>query len=207
MRGPGLLLAAALTACAMPPRVDDRSTPRLGFETFRGAMARGEIEREYACFSREMRERRLVMSLAEYRDARTVAIRDGHLIVRGVRRSKVVGDPRPAAEVADLEIAFPFGYRAHVRMRREAVLRVFVNGRERPVVERRLPRLLATPRPDGVEVAVPPETMAAVADLVGRPGVRRVEAALEWYLDDFEFGGKTPASVRAEAEAARRSEP
>jgi hypothetical protein len=207
MRASGLLLAATLAACATPPRVDDRSTPKLAYETFRGAMARGEIEREYACFSLEMRERRLGMSLGEYRDARTVALDARHLVVRGVRRSKVASDPRPAEDVADLEIVFPFGYRARARMRREAVLRVFLDGKERPVIERRLPQLLAVPRPEGVEIAVPAGTMAAVAGLFSRAGVRRVEAALEWFLDDFEFGGKTPASVREEAKAARRSDP
>ncbi|NJN14309.1 MAG: hypothetical protein HC813_01260, partial [Planctomycetes bacterium] len=44
-------LLASFAACALPPRIAERGDPLSAYRTFRGAIARGEIEREWACLS------------------------------------------------------------------------------------------------------------------------------------------------------------
>ncbi|MGQ0614748.1 MAG: hypothetical protein ACT4PV_13510 [Planctomycetaceae bacterium] len=195
-----LCLALPLAACrALPPRLQDRSTPKSAYESFRGAMARGEWEREYAAFSPLLRER-LHASLAQWKDARAVALDRNHLLVRAVARSRVEGDPRPEGDRAELEIRLPWGYRGRVSLVRLVVLRCELEGSARPPVEDWLPELRLEPGAGTLGVVVPERQLAYVLKALARAkGKLRVfEARWEWFLEDFEASGQTPATVRAD---------
>ncbi len=162
-------------------------------------MARGEWEREYAAFSPGLRER-LHASLAQWKDARAVALDKNHLLVRAVARSRVEGDPRPEGDRADLEIRLPWGYRGRISLVRLVVLRCEVEGSTRPLVEDWLPALRLEAGSGTLGVIVPERQLAYVLKALERAKgrIRVFEARWEWFLEDFEAGGQTPGTVREE---------
>ncbi|MHC4932124.1 MAG: hypothetical protein ACYTGV_08045 [Planctomycetota bacterium] len=121
----GLLLACLVAACCgLPPRVDDRSTPVSAFETFRGAVARAEYDREWACLSDPLRERLGLQNSLDWKDARAFVLHQGHLAVKGIRCSEVEGAPVTLEDGrVRIELSLPLGYEARVWMRPILVLR------------------------------------------------------------------------------------
>lgn len=190
----------------MPPRLDDRRTPEQAWRTFRGAVAREEYHREWACLSDPLRARLGIASRDEYSQARLLVLDDGHPLIRAVVRADVAEEARLAApDRATLVLALPLGYRARVHLRAVTVLRLFSDPEDDPVVSRLLPSF--EPRlaegPEGGWVAIPvridPEVWEWVRESLD-PGLRItwVEAGVEWQLDDFELAERDPAAVRAE---------
>jgi hypothetical protein len=187
-----------LPCCSLPPRVDDRSTPVKAYETFRGALARGEHVREWDCLSRGLRQRLGMRSRADWNDARAVALDQSHLLVKGISRSGTEGEPRPLSDGrVELRIDFPFGYEGTVVMRRTILLRAYAEGETEPFLLEPLAvlRLEAQSEPPGVLVPLDRETMEWIGEELDRKVVR-FEVVKEWQLDDFAAGDETPATVR-----------
>jgi hypothetical protein len=186
---------ALLAACATPPRVDDRSTPTGAYETFRGALARGETEREYACFSPELARRLGIRSRQEWADLRTLALDSRHVVVRGISRSRIEGVKSRGMDTAEAELRFPLGIEGSVSLRRLPVVRVWTDAGESPRVYEILDRLLVRVEAEGLVVPLPPDLLPACEAELRRGRVIRAEALLEWFIDDFHVGGATPESV------------
>ena len=200
------LLLPALVGCALPPRVDDRSTPEQAYRTFRGAIARGEHEREWDVMSDPLRRSLGMKSLGEWKDARAVALKSSHRAIRGIVRSDVEGArPLPDGRV-ELDLRFPFGYRGKVRMRRIAVLRAFREGAEAPFLYDHLPSIDVEPTPRGLEVRVPATVLEGLGAL-DLDGIVRFEALRIWFLDDFSIGDEDPGTVRKGIEDREGTEP
>ncbi|MDH3265129.1 MAG: hypothetical protein OEM24_14165 [Paracoccaceae bacterium] len=182
--------------------MDDRSTPEQAYRTFRGALARGEHEREWACLSDDLRRERLGMrSRSDWKDARAVALHRNHPVVWGIVHSDV-REPRalPDGRVL-LDLRFPLGYRGQVWMRRVPVLMAFGADSLDPVVYEHLPALEVSKTGGGLRVAVPSEMLGWI-DPKDLEGVVRVEAALLWFLDDFAVGDEDSRTVRGTIEGA-----
>jgi hypothetical protein len=199
-----MLACLLAVGCQLPPRVDDRGTPEQAFRTFRGALARGEHDREWECLSDPLRGSLGIHSSAEWKDAREIVLDQRHLLVRGIGRSEVEGEARALPDGRTLlRIGFPFGYEAQVWMRPVPVLRAFVEGDPVPKVYEHLDELSLALDPERREllIRVPGAIVPYIAEEI-RPGRRfaRVEAAIEWFIDDFEAGDETPASVRRDLE-------
>lgn len=195
MRG-ALVLLLCLAACATPPRVDDLSSPRGTYETFRGALAREEIEREYACLSENLCSRLGIRNRAEWRDLRTLVLRANHVVVKGIRRSSMKGEPVVSGEEAEAELSFPFGVSGRIRFLRRVVLRVYRQGDDHPVVDELLEGVAVVPGADRLALLLPPEVSARVLQTLGEKNtVSRVEVRPEWFLDDFEIAGTAPEDV------------
>lgn len=200
MRGFPLLACLLAVGCQLPPRVDDRRSPEQAYRTFRGALARAEHDREWECLSDGLRSRLGIHSSGEWKDAREIVLHQRHLLVRGIERSEVEGETEALPDGRRLlSIGFPFGYEARVWMRPVPVLRAWFEGEEVPRVYEHLDRLsvaLDTERGE-LMIRVPPDILPYLREEI-RPGRRftRVEAAVEWFLDDFKAGDETPATVR-----------
>jgi len=191
----GLVL---LASCALPPRVEDRSTPTGTYETFRGALARGEHGREWNCLGDGLRRRLGIRSRAEWDDAR-IFLDQGHIFVKGIVRSSAKGEPALEADGrVRLDLKFPLGYRGTLWLSRVYVLRAFEQGAENPFLYEQLDVLRATALPDGVLLEVPPSIMERyVARQLGPARkLARVELAEEWFLDEFRAGDETSETLR-----------
>ena len=128
--------------------MDDRTTPTGAYETFRGAIARAEFNREWDCISDPMRKRLGLRSRGDWKDARAVVLDQRHILVKGICRSSVEGEPEVLADGrVRLELDFPLGYEGAVWMRPVLMLRAFVAGETEPRIFVALPRLqLSTDR-------------------------------------------------------------
>lgn len=201
------LAVLLLAHCALPPRVDDRTTAKGAYETFRGAIARGEHEREFECLSDRLRRRLGVTSRAEWRDARAIALTQGHIAVRAIRRSTVEGQPQVLEDGRvrlDLRLRYLlFSVEGRVWLRPIPVLRVYAEGDEHPEIHRHLGGLEVYAGPDGLTLRVPDEVVRDFEEALASDGrrVARFEAQVEWFLDDYELGGETPAASRKEIES------
>jgi len=200
----GLLLACVLAACCgLPPRVDDRSTPISAFETFRGAVARAEYDREWACLSDPLRERLGLQNSLDWKDARAFVLHQGHLAVKGIRCSDVDGAPAALEDGrVRIELSLPLGYEARVWMRPILVLRAQAEGEEAPAIYDFLDDLILETGPDSITIRVPGELMREIESELSHPGRRftRIEVAELWFLDGFETGEEDPDTVRQELE-------
>lgn len=209
MRAGFLLLLLAAAACrGLPARTDDRTTPERSYETFRGALARDEWEREWDCLSDPLRRRLGLRDRGDWKDARVLVLTGRHTLVRGVVASEVSGAsaPRPDGRVS-LGLEFPLGYRGEVLMSRLVVLRIFVRGESRPRIYEQLERLDLKVEPDALRVALDPELVRDWREFgVLRPEdqIERIEAGVEWFLDDFRAGEESPDTVREAVEASER---
>lgn len=197
-------LVCLLACCALPPRVDDRSTAKRAYETFRGAIARAEYAREWDCLSDTMRRALGLSHRGNWEDARAVVLDQSHILIRGICLSDVDGEPRtlPDGRVL-LALDFPFGYEGKVVMRRAVVLRAFAEGDTEPRVYWILPDLRIVWDERGLVIPVPeelldPETLKWLRE---QGPLRRVEAAAEWFLDDFSAGDETPRTVREDLDS------
>jgi len=198
---------ALLTACvAAPPRVDDRTSPKGAYETFRGALYRGEWDREYACLSPSLLGRLGIRNRQEWADLRTIVLGPRHAMVRGIARSRFEGETRRSADTADAVLAFPFGITGSVSLRRIPVLRVYLEGRAAPAIYEMLDRLDVRLVRDGLLLPLPGELRDVYAALLSEAPAVRVEAAMEWFLDGFEVAGATPESVGRGAAGDRSGE-
>lgn len=200
-----------LACCSLPPRVDDRSTPTAGYETFRGAIARGEHGREWASLSDGLRAKLGLEHRGDWIDLRTVVLDQKHLLVRGICRSEVASDPEalPDGRVR-LVLDFPFGYEGRVTLRRVVVMRAYVPEEPDPVVYQQLSALRLEPDEKGRRIIIPlrdidAEDLKYVFEELER-GVARFEIAEEWLLDDFAAGGETPSRLREEHDARKTRE-
>lgn len=204
----GLLAPLLLACCALPPRVEDRGSPEQAYRTFRGALARGEHAREWECLSDALRERLGIRRRAEWMDARAIVLHQRHPLVRALVRSEIRGEARPEPDGrALLELRFPLGYAAQLWMRPVPVLRAYVEGRAEPPVYLDLDAIVLEAGPDRISVLVPPGDMADVAHaLPAGTRIRRFEAAVEWFLDDFATEEDNPESVRRDLDA-RQEQP
>ncbi|MHC4959815.1 MAG: hypothetical protein ACYTGN_15740 [Planctomycetota bacterium] len=203
------LCLVLLPCCSLPPRVDDKSTPIGAYETFRGALARGEHVREWDCLSRGLRKRLGMRSRADWNDARAVALDQSHLLVKGISHSEAEGDPRTLDDGrVELKIDFPFGYEGTVVLRRTILLRAYAEGQAEPFLLEPLPELkvIALHDPAGVLVPLDPRTLEWIAEELDRKVVR-FEVVKEWQLDDFAAGDETPATVRDNVEKKGRESP
>ncbi|MHC4970799.1 MAG: hypothetical protein ACYTG3_00545 [Planctomycetota bacterium] len=207
MRHLPLLAVVLLAQCALPPRVDDRATPKGAYETFRGAMARGEHEREFESLSDRLRRKLGVTSRAEWQDARAVALTQSHIAVRAIRRSTVEGEPQVLEDGRvrlDLRLRyFLFSMEGRVWLRPIPVLRIYAEGEEHPEIHRHLGGLEVVAGPDGLALRVPDDVLLDFEEALAqsRRRITRFEARVEWFLDDYELGGETPAASRKEIES------
>jgi len=191
-------LLPLLAACALPARVDDRSDPVAAYRTFRGALARGEIAREWDCLSDGLRGRLGFASRAEWEEARQIVLGPRHIVVRGIRRSREEGSPRLLPDGrAQLDLRFPYGIEGRLILRRVSLLRIFADGRKEPFLYEFLPATRILPAKAGITIPLPAEWRADLLAQIG-PGrdVDRIEARAEWFLDDFSIGDDSPSTVR-----------
>jgi hypothetical protein len=201
------LAVVLLAQCALPPRVDDRTTPKGAYETFRGAIARGEHEREFESLSDRLRRKLGISSRAEWQDARAVALTQGHVAVTAIRRSTVEGEPQVLEDGRvrlDLRLRyFLFSTEGRVWLRPIPVLRIYAEGEEHPDIHRQLRGLEVVAGPDGLALRVPDDVLDDFEEALGREQrpIARFEARIEWFLDDYELGGETPAAGRKEIES------
>jgi hypothetical protein len=184
------LAAALLGACALPPRVDDQSTPERAYETFRGAMARDEYDRAYATLSDPLRRKYGVPRRPDFTDGMIIG---GGVAVKAIRRSEAEG---PAERLPDgralLRVRLRylvFGKDVRLWLRPVPVVRAYVEGKEAPVLYDQPERLEVVMGKGGVlGVRVDPDLLAALEKDVREGRVRRFEAGIDWFVDDFEVG-------------------
>lgn len=198
MRALPVLWIPLLACCALPPRVDDRSTPENAYATFRGAIARGEHEREWDCMSERLQGRLGLSSRSDWKDARTVALTQSHLLVKGICRSDVESATKLPDGRVRLELSFPFGYKGRVTMWRAVVLRGFVEGAVEPELYDVLGRIRLVKHDEGLLLVVPKDKLEWIDKEKLDQHFRRFEAAEVWFLDDFAAGDETPESVAGE---------
>ncbi len=193
-----LWVVPLLASCALPPRVEDRSDPVAAYRTFRGALARDEIAREWDCLSDGLRGRLGFASRAEWEEARRIVLGPRHAVIRGIRRSKERGEPHLLPDGrALLDLRFPFGIEGKLVLRRVFLLRVFADGQSEPFLYDFLPRLQLLPGKAGLTIPLPAEWRDDVLSQIGKGrAVDRIEARGEWFLDDFSVGDDSPSTVR-----------
>ena len=206
MRPASVLICLSLACCATPPRVDDRTSPEQTWRTFVGAVAREETRREHECLSDGLRARLGVPSHVRWSQARAIALDGSHLLIRGIRRYKVK-DPavHEGERRARLLVRFPFGYRATIRLISFPVLRIRVEGWDTPVYAL-LPALELPLGRDFVAVRIPAGLAAELAEDLEGEKILGIEARREWFIDDFEAGEHTPATIQGEIEDMERTE-
>ena len=191
----------------MPPRVNDRTTPEQSYRTFRGAIARKEYDREWACLSDRLQERLGLRNRGEWIDARVVVLDDGHLLIKGIIRSDIEGEPETLADGRVLlRLKFPFGHRGRVFLSRANVLRIFVRGDPSPRIYEQLEALELRFTTDSLSLALDPRMVRNWFEfeaLGPDDQIERVEAGVEWFLDDFATGDENPESVRATMDERR----
>jgi len=202
-----LLAVLLLAHCALPPRVDDRTTPKGAYETFRGAIARGEHEREFEVLSDRLRRKLGVTSRTEWQDARAVALTQSHVAISAIRRSTVEGEAE-ALQDGRVRLTlrlryFLFSMEGRVWLRPIPVLRIYAEGEEHPEIHRHLEGMEVLAGPDGLTLRVPDDTVMDFEAALEKEGRRiaRFEARVEWFLDDYELGQETPAANREEIES------
>jgi len=187
--------------------VEDRTDPARAYETFRWLVFQGEHEREFECLSDPLRARFGMSSRHDWQDARVTVLAQDSRFVRAIVRSRVVGDAIPEDGRARLKIRVRvlfFRFTGHVWMRPIPVVRIYLEGQERPFYEY-LPGLVLVPGKGSLGVRVPAgfreEVEAAARERGGR--VDRFEARIEWFLDDFAMGDETPDRVKDSVEKSR----
>lgn len=175
----------------MPPRIDDLTTPERTYETFRGAIARDEYDRAYGTLSDQLRAKFGLASRGEFTDAWVVG---GGMAVSAIRRSKARG---PAEPLQDGRALLPirakyliFGKDVRLYLRPVAVVRVWLEGKEPPEFYQHLDRLEVAAENGVLGVRLDPELLATLQEGVQRGRIRRFEAGILWFLDDFEVGKK-----------------
>ncbi len=189
----------------MPPRVDDRSRPDRAYETFRGALARDEFAREYECLDDSL-ARNFGGNRAKWNDLRTSILTSSHIVVRGIKSSKVKAVRKDGPDKAYLDLSFPFGIKGWVLMRRHTVLRIYVEGSDHPPIDWIVAR--GDPRLDPIDGIVsfeyPPADVLLWANELQEEGkaVRKFEVVDEWFLEDYEIGGRTPQAAKKKKEEA-----
>jgi hypothetical protein len=195
-----LLAPLLLAACALPPRVDDRTTPLGAYETFRGALARSEHDRAYALLSDRLRRKLGISSRAEFKDG-MILIGESNVAVQALKRSKAEG---PAEALPDGRALLPvrvrylvFGRDLQLWLRPVPVVRVYAEGIPEPVFYQHLPDFKVAEERGVVGLRLAPDLVAALEEeLVGKRA-RRLEWGIEWFLDDFAVGRKPPAQKGA----------
>ena len=201
-----LLLLAAAACSGLPARIDDRSSPEAAYRTFRGALARDEWEREWECLSDPLRRRLGLRDRGDWKDARVLVLTRRHMLVRGVVASEVEGEPETLADGrVVVSLKFPFGYRGDVLLTRLNVLRIFLVGESRPRIYEQLDKLEVVVEAGSLRVALDPGLVRDWTEFgVLRPGdeIERIEAGVEWFLDDFRAGDESPDTVREAVEAS-----
>jgi hypothetical protein len=201
------LAILVLAHCALPPRVDDRTSPKGAYETFRGAIARGEHEREFESLSDRLRRSLGVSSRTEWQDARAVALTQGHIAIRAIQRSSVEGEPQvlPDGRVRlDLRLRYSLlSMQGRVWLKPVPVLRIYAEGEEHPEIHRHLDRLEVVGGPDGLALQVPADVVRDFEEALAlqHRRIARFEARVEWFLDDYELGDETPTANRKEIES------
>lgn len=194
------LVPALLAACALPPDVDDPSTPERAYESLRSALTRRRHDRAYALLSDRLRRKLGVESRAQFKDGMVVIADD--LAVRALGRSRAKG---PAERLPDgrallrVRVSWLFwGKDVRVWLRPIRVLRIYEEGRDAPVFYEHVAERPVEER-GAVGVRLPEGALEhAVAAL---EHARRFEWAVEWFLDDFEVGAG--AAPRKGAGSAR----
>jgi hypothetical protein len=173
----------------MPPRVEDQSTPERSYETFRGAIARDEYDRAYGTLSDQLRAKFGLENRGQFTDAWVVG---GGMAVSVIRRSKAEGPAEPLKDGrALLRIRaryLIFGNDVRIWFRPVPVVRVYVKGKETADFYQHLDRLEIVEKDGILGVRLDPELIAALEEGVQRGQMRRFEAGIEWFLDDFEVG-------------------
>ena len=200
--GPGLLMIL-LTGCALPPRVDDQSTPTGAYETFRGALARGEHEREFDCLSDGLRAQLGLRSRIDWKNARVIVLKQSHLAIKAISGSEIVGEPEPLPDGrVRLKLrlrVLVFSKEGTLWMRPVPRVRVWVDGIETPIFDQLLPNLEIVREKGVLGVRMPPALLSQLEFEPGERG-RRLDAGIAWFLDEFDTGDQTASSVREELE-------
>jgi hypothetical protein len=183
---PFLLLGLLQACCSTPPRFDNPTDPASAYRSFRGALARDEVAREYSYLSDGFRERLGVTDRTKWADARLFI---GGLKLKAVVCSKVDGDPEYLPDGrALLRIRLPLGVRARVWMRPVPVLRIRLEDDPRPI-EILLGGIALEPAPGGGVLLRLPQDDAWVVEEVGGSPVESFEARIEWFIDEIDTGG------------------
>ena len=202
MRALALLLLVLPCCRSTPERVDDKTGPERAFETFRGAVARGEYDREWACLSRGLREALGLRSRAEWGDVRVTVLHRRHRFIRGLLRADVVGSQKEPGGRVMLRLDFPFGYKGRVWMAPAAVLRIGTEG-DRDAVLKDLDGLTVVVSPSAAGVAIPPGAATDIREALAGKRVESFVARIEWVLDGFAAGDDTPEKIRKDLERAQ----
>jgi hypothetical protein len=178
-----------VASCSMPPRTDDQSTPERTYETFRGAVARDEYDRAYATLSDQLRRKFGFRSRGDFTDAFVVG---GGMAVSAIRRSKATAPVEPLKDGrALLRIrvkALIFGWDVRLWLRPVPVVRVWAEGSDSPVFYQHMGQLDVVREGGILGVRLEPELIEELKEGVQRGRIRRFQAGIEWFLDDFEVG-------------------
>ncbi len=176
-----LVAASTLTACKTPPDIRDQSNPGDAYRTFRGAIARENIDLEWKVLGQAFRKRMGLRSRGDWADARATIL-SGGIALTAIKRSSV-GDMETLEDGRILiNVKLPLGYRAKVWMRPQAVLRIQTKGDEVPIYETLAGGLEIVPGEDFLGVRVPDWVIEEVAD--GQ--IESISAQVEWFIDDLE---------------------
>ena len=188
----------------MPPRVDDRTRPDRAYETFRGALARDELRREYECLDESLKREFGVRSSGQWSDMRAVVLRPSHIVVRGIKSSKVKGVEflGPNRNRARVDLSFPFGIKGRVWMRRRTVIRIYVYESEQPLIYDYLPGMAVEVKEGKVVFPALPGVAGIWAQELRGKTQREVRVGHEWFLEQFEIGGETPKDAKKQREEA-----
>ena len=210
-----LTLVGLLTACSLPPRETDRSTPEGTFRTFRGAIARGETEREWDCFSPRLQGQLGMSSRLDWKTARAVVLTQDHRVVKGLSLAKLDGEPETLADGRvrlPFRVAVPFvSITGTVTMRQINIVRAWRPGESEPVLNWSLRDLRLSVGVDGMGVVFPPDLLAELindedSDLERDMPLERFEAARIWFLDGFTVDGSDENEVQEEVARETASE-
>lgn len=184
-----LAAAALLGACALPPRVEDATAPDRAFLTFRGALAREEFDRAYGLLSDRLRRKIGVRSRADFADWGAVG---GKKAVSAIRRAKAKGAPEPLPDGrALLRVRVRwllFSREIRLWLTPIPVARVYVEGSEAPAFYDQMDGFALDEEGGVVGVRLTPEMRERLKQAVQGGRVRRFEAGIEWFLDDYELG-------------------
>jgi hypothetical protein len=180
------LVPALLSACALPPRAEDASTPERAFETFRGALAREEFDRAYGLLSDRLRRKLGVSSRAEFMDWGAVGGREA---VRAIRRAKAKGPAEPLPDgraLLRVRVSWLFfGRNLRLIFARIPVARAYVEGSDGAVFYEHLEALDLVQEGGLAGVRLPPGAQKSLKEGVSGGRLRAFEARNEWFLDDY----------------------
>ena len=181
MKSRAALLVILLAACKTPPEVRDQTNPADAYRTFRGAIARENIDLEWKVLGQGFRQRMGLRSRGDWADARATIL-SGGIALTAIKRSKV-GDVVAQEDGRFLvNVRLPLGLRAKVWMRPQAVLRIRTKGDDVPIYDVLDGGLVLMAGEEFLGIRVPDWVLE---ELEGGQ-IESISAQVEWFIDDLE---------------------